>query len=406
VRVAYVDPFSGASGDMLLGALVDAGVPPEELADRLASALDVDGYRLVVERVVRRGLAGTQVRVIVEAAQPARDWAEIRDLLSASALPPRVKERALAVFRRLAEAEASVHSVPLESVHFHEVGAVDSIVDVVGVVWGFELLGVEEITCGPLPLSRGWVETAHGRLPVPAPATALLLAQAGAPLVPLDIEAELVTPTGAALLVELARFVRPAFLPERVGYGFGTRELPWPNALRLWIGEAFAVPSRLDEAELLLEANLDDMNPQFIEPLVDQLFAAGALDVYLTPIVMKRSRPAVIVSAICRASNRPLLERVLFEHSTTFGVRATPIERTKLARRSVAVATRWGEVAVKLKIVHDRIVDAVPEYRDCLAIHQRTGLPIREIWNEAARLAAVWIGQRVGEEDQEATLPE
>jgi uncharacterized protein (TIGR00299 family) protein len=285
-----------------------------------------------------------------------------------------VKERALAVFRRLAEAEASVHGVPLESVHFHEVGAVDSIVDVVGVVWGFELLGVEEITCGPLPLSRGWVESAHGRLPVPAPATALLLAQAGAPLVPLDIEAELVTPTGAALLIELARFVRPAFLPERVGYGFGTRELPWPNALRLWIGEAFAVPSRLDEAELLLEANLDDMNPQFIEPLVDQLFAAGALDVYLTPIVMKRSRPAVIVSAICRASNRPLLERVLFEHSTTFGVRAIPIERTKLARRSVAVATRWGEVAVKLKIVHDRIVDAVPEYRDCSAIHQRTGV--------------------------------
>ncbi|MCS7051782.1 MAG: LarC family nickel insertion protein, partial [Thermomicrobium sp.] len=212
--------------------------------------------------------------------------------------------------------------------------------------------------------------------------------------VPLDIEGELVTPTGAAVLVTLARFEPLAFRPERVGYGFGTRELPWPNALRLWIGEATEVPVRPDERELVLQTNLDDMSPQFVEPLMDRLFEAGALDVYLTPILMKRSRPAVEVSVICRAADRPHLERILFEHSTTFGVRALPLERTKVERRVVTVATRWGEVAVKLKIFGDRIVDAVPEYRDCRAIHERTGLPIGEIWQEARVLAAPWIGRR------------
>ncbi|GBD22081.1 hypothetical protein HRbin28_02555 [bacterium HR28] len=399
MRIAVIDPFSGASGDMLLGALVDVGLAVEELSAQLAATLDLEGYRIVAEPVVRHGLRGTQVRVLVEEPQPARHWNDLRALLVSSALPPRVRQRALAVFQRLAEAEAHVHGVPVEQVHFHEVGAVDSIVDIVGVIWGFELLGVEEIACGPLPMSRGWVETAHGRLPVPAPATAALLASAAVPTVPIDIDAELVTPTGAALLVTLARFQWPPFRPERVGYGFGARELPWPNALRLWLGEASVVPPRPDEAELLLQTNLDDMNPQFVEPLVDRLFAAGALDVYLTPIVMKRSRPAVEVNVICRATDRPELERILFEHSTTFGVRALPIERRKLERRLVSIATRWGEVSVKLKIFGERVVDAVPEYRDCLAIHQRTGLPIHEIWSEARRLAEPLIGQRVPPED-------
>ncbi len=398
MRIAVVDPFSGASGDMLLGALVDVGVSLEDLAAALASSLDLTGYRLEAEQVVRQGLRGTRVRVVVEEDQPPRDWAAIRTLLAESALPARVKERAIAVFQRLAEAEARVHGVPVETVHFHEVGAVDSIVDVVAVVWGFELLGVEAIACGPLPLSRGWVETAHGRLPVPAPATAELLASAAVPTVPVDIEAELVTPTGAALLVALAQFQRPAFRPERVGYGFGTRDLPWPNALRLWVGEATGLPAGTDD-ELLLQTNLDDMNPQFVEPLIDALFAAGALDVYWTPIVMKRSRPAVEVSVICRAADRPRLERVLFEHSTTFGVRAIRLERTKLERRVVTMATRWGDIAVKVKLWGGRVVDAVPEYRDCLAAHQRTGVPIWEVWEDARRAAAGWIGRAASDSD-------
>jgi len=402
MRIAFVDPFSGASGDMLLGALVDVGLTVDELATRLATSLDLAGYRIVAETVVRQGLRGTRVQVVVESDQPSRDWAEIRTLLHESALPPRVKERALAVFQRLAEAEAQVHGVPVERVHFHEVGAVDSIVDIVGVVWGFELLGVEAIASGPFPLSRGWIETAHGRLPVPAPATAALLASAAVPTVPLDVEAELVTPTGAALLVTLARFVRPAFRPERVGYGFGTRELPWPNALRLWVGEALQAPVDPSEGELLLQANLDDMNPQFVEPLVEQLFAAGALDVYLTPIVMKRSRPAVEVSVICRASDRPRLEQVFFLHSTTFGVRAIPLDRTKLERRVVTVATRWGEISVKLKLLGGRVVDAVPEYRDCLAVHRAQGIPIREVWEEAHRIAGAWIGRALTDEVPES----
>ncbi len=401
MRIAVIDPFSGASGDMLLGALLDAGLELADLQASLATGLDLEGYRITAERVVRHGLRGTQVRIVVERDQPSRDWAEIRRLLEESALPPRVRAQALAVFQRLAEAEAHVHGVPVDHVHFHEVGAIDSIVDIVGFVLGLELLGIERVACGPLPMSHGWVETAHGRLPVPAPATAALLAASRTPTVPLDIEAELVTPTGAALLTTLASFAWPAFRPERVGYGFGTRELPWPNALRLWIGEGTLAPIDPHERELLLQTNLDDMNPQFIEPLIDRLFAAGALDVFWTPIVMKRSRPAVEVSVICRAADRPVIEAVFFEHSTTFGVRSIAIERAKTQRRSAAVETRWGTVHVKLKMLGDRVVDAVPEYRDCLALHERTGLPIREIWFEAQRLAEAFIGQRLVTTGQE-----
>lgn len=400
MRIVAIDPFSGASGDMLLGALLDAGLELADLQASLAASLDLEGYEITAEPVVRHGLRGTQVRIVVERDQPSRDWAAIRRLLEESALPPRVRARALAVFQRLAEAEAQVHGVPVDRVHFHEVGGIDSIVDIVGFVLGLELLGIESVACGPLPMSRGWVETAHGRLPVPAPATAALLAASRAPTVPLDIEAELVTPTGAALLTTLASFAWPAFRPERVGYGFGTRELPWPNALRLWIGEGTVTPTDPQEPELLLQANLDDMNPQFIEPLIDRLFAAGALDVFWTPIVMKRSRPAVEVSVICRAADRPAIEAVFFEHSTTFGVRAIELDRTKVARSFGRVTTRWGEVSVKLKVLGGRVVDAVPEYRDCLALHERTGVPIREIWGEAQYRAAALVGRRIGEDTE------
>lgn len=392
MRIAVVDPFSGASGDMLLGALLDCGLDLELLRTELASRLELEGYEMVAERVVRQGLAGTKLHVRATETQPSRDWIVIRDLIGSSALPPRVREQALAIFERLAEAEARVHGVPIEQVHFHEVGGVDALIDIVGFVLGLDLLSIEAVASGPLPLSRGWVESAHGRLPVPAPATAALLATGRVPTVAVDVEAELVTPTGAAILVTLAQFTWPAFRPERVGYGFGTCELPWPNALRLWIGEASSPLDSSEEGELLLQTNLDDLPPQFIEPLMDRLFAAGALDVYLTPIVMKRSRPAVEVSVICRAQDRPALQEVLFHHSTTFGVRAIALHRTKLARALVPITTRWGDVQVKLKIFAGRVTDAVPEYRDCLAIHERTGVPIREIWTEVRQLAAAWVG--------------
>jgi uncharacterized protein (DUF111 family) len=239
----------------------------------------------------------------------------------------------------------------------------------------------------------------HGTIPVPAPATARLLADAGAPSRDADIEAELLTPTGAAILTTLAAFQRPEFRASAVGYGYGRRELPWPNALRLWIGEMDEAAVDLidkprQETELLLETNIDDMNPEYYELLTERLFAAGALDVFLTPIVMKRGRPATKVSAIVADANRTAVEQVLFENSTTFGVRVMPIERTKAGRDWEAVTTRWGDVRLKLKIWRGRVMEAVPEYADCLAIARESDAPLRLIYGEAQRIGDVFVGQR------------
>ncbi|HET7038111.1 MAG TPA: nickel pincer cofactor biosynthesis protein LarC [Thermomicrobiaceae bacterium] len=397
--IAYFDPYSGASGDMILGALVDVGLSLDALRGALAG-LDLGGYELTAERVTQHGVSGTRVSVRVEGAQPPRAWRDIRALLERAGLPDPVRQRALDIFGALAEAEGRVHGVPIDEVHFHEVGAVDSIVDVVGAAAGLYLLGIEAVYSGPLSLGSGFVSTQHGLLPVPAPATAQLLAASGAPTVAREIEAELLTPTGAAVLTRLARFERPTLRASSVGYGFGRRELPWPNALRLWLGElddAADIPGDDGPSELLLETNIDDMNPEFYEPLIERLFAAGALDVFLTPIIMKRGRPATKVSVICTAADRTELDRVLIENSSTLGVRALPIDRTKAGRRVEEVVTRWGEVRVKLKLWHGRVLDAVPEYADCLAIAHETGLPIRFVYGEATRIAEAYVGRRMEE---------
>ena len=403
VRVAYFDPYSGASGDMTLGALVDVGVSLDDLRRTLAG-VDLAGYRLEAERVSQHGVTGTRVTVALDQdlPQPPRAWRDVRALLERADLAEPVRRRALDVFAALAAAEGRVHGVPADEVHFHEVGAVDSIVDVVGAAAGLELLRVEAVYAGPLSLGHGFVRSAHGTLPVPAPATAALLAAAGAPTRPLDVEAELVTPTGAAILTRLARFARPPLRVERVGYGFGRRELPWPNALRLWIGaldEASPAPGDAEAdagpAELLLETNIDDMNPQFFELLVERLFEGGALDVWLTPITMKRGRPATTVSLLCAAERRDALEGVLIEQSTTLGVRALPVDRTKAGRRIERVVTRWGDVRVKLKLWRGRVLDAVPEYVDCLAIAREHEVAIRLVWGEAARIAEAFVGRKM-----------
>ena len=399
--VAYFDPYSGASGDMALGALVDVGVSLDVLRRTLAG-VDLTGYRLEAAPASQHGVTGTRVSVILDDGrpQPQRAWRDVRALLERADLTEPIRRRALDVFAALARAESRVHGVPADEVHFHEVGAVDAIVDVVGAAAGLELLGVEAVYSGPLSLGHGFVRSQHGTLPVPAPATAALLADAGAPTRPRDVEAELVTPTGAALLTTLARFERPALRVERVGYGFGQRELPWPNALRLWVGELDAsrpAPGEADEgpAELLLETNIDDMNPQFFELLVERLFDAGALDVWLTPIVMKRGRPATTVSLLCDVERRAALEGVLIEQSTTLGVRALPVDRTKAGRRIESVVTRWGDVRVKLKIWRGRVLEAVPEYVDCLAIAREHEVAIRLVWGEATRIAEAFVGRKM-----------
>jgi pyridinium-3,5-bisthiocarboxylic acid mononucleotide nickel chelatase len=395
-RIAVFDPFSGASGDMVLGALVDVGVPLASIQDAV-SQLGIEGVRITSRPTSSAAVRGT--RVVVEPAdeQPSRDWRTIRLLLEESALAPPVRDAALAVFASLAAAEAEVHDEPIDEVHFHEVGAVDAIVDVVGACAGLAALGVEQIASHPVAVGSGWVRSAHGLLPVPAPATAILLAKQAVPMrpdPPGDSQAgELITPTGAAILGTLATWTVPPYVPDRLGYGFGTRELPWPNALRLWVGET-SQPVAGDGEELLLETNIDDMNPQFYEPLSERLFAAGALDVWLTPATMKKGRPATIVSAIVPADRRDEVERVLFVESTTIGVRATTVSRTRAPRRFETVTTRWGDVRLKLRGWDRRVLGATPEYDDCLELSRVSGAPIREIWAEANRLGEVFAGQR------------
>jgi uncharacterized protein (TIGR00299 family) protein len=397
-RIVVCDPFSGASGDMILGALVDLGVPLSVIRETVAR-LGIKGVEISAEPASSGAIRGTRVRVAVEGAQPARDWRAIRALLDTSTLAPEVRDAALAVFGALAEAEAEAHGEPVDAVHFHEVGGVDAIVDIVGSCAGFAHLRVDEIVSRPVVTGAGWVNAEHGLLPVPAPATAILLAHASVPIRPEPPSAapsgELLTPTGAAILGTLAAWRVPAFAPERVGYGFGSRELPWPNALRLWLAESHdASPEDPSGAEFLLETNIDDMNPQFFEPLTERLFAAGALDVWLTPVVMKKGRPGTVVSAIATAARREEVERTLFLESTTLGVRTTTIARTRAPRRFVAVTTRWGDVQLKLRGWEGRVTAAMPEYEDCLRLSRESGASIRDVWGEANRLGEVYIGQR------------
>jgi pyridinium-3,5-bisthiocarboxylic acid mononucleotide nickel chelatase len=409
VPIAYLDPFSGASGDMTLGALIDAGAPVERLREELEK-LPLDGYELHVTKTEQHGITGTRIVVQQTTSDvPHRHWRDIRTMIAGSAIPNRARARAITIFQGLAEAEARVHGMSPDEVHFHEVGAVDSIVDIVGVTIALDLLDIDALYSGTLRDGTGFIRAAHGVLPVPVPATAELIAMAEAPLQTHDIEAELLTPTGAAILTRLARFERPAFTPSAVGYGFGQRELPWPNALRIWIGElndqpetsssTAAAPST-GPVEILLETNIDDMNPEFYEPLFDRLFDAGAFDVYVTPITMKRGRPATKLSIIAEVDHRAAIEAVLMEHSTTLGIRMMPIERTKAGRKIESVTTRWGEVRIKLKIWNGRVIDAAPEYIDCYRIAQEHEIAIRLVYGEAIRLAEPFIGRRTGDEHE------
>jgi uncharacterized protein (TIGR00299 family) protein len=399
--LALFDPFSGASGDMILGALIDAGAPLTAI-EQVVTDLGLEGVVISAAPAASGAVRGTHVTVSAADHQPARDWSTIRVLLQDSALADDVREAAIAVFAALAAAEAKAHGTPLASVHFHEVGAVDAIVDIVGACACLAALGITQIVSHPVATGAGWVHADHGLLPVPAPATAILLANAHAPLrpdPPGPIAGELLTPTGAAILTTLAAWRLPAgFTPERVAYGFGSRELPWPNALRLWIGEQ--ADATTDDTEILLETNIDDMNPQFYAPLLERLFAAGALDAWLSPATMKKGRPATVVSAIVPARLQDEVVRTLILESTTLGVRATQIARTRAPRRFETVITRWGEVQLKLRGWHGRVIGAMPEYDDCLRLSRQHDVPIREVWAEANRLGEVYIGQHWGEDDK------
>ena len=381
---------------MILGALVDGGTPLASIEEAV-SRLGLVGVRILSEPASSGAIRGTRIRIETVDEQPSRDWRAIRALIADSALEQPVRDAALTVFATLAKAESEAHGEPIEQVHFHEVGAVDAIVDIVGACAGLHAIGVEQVVSHAVAVGSGWVRSDHGLLPVPAPATANILARSSAQIrsdPPGDVESgELLTPTGAAILGTLASWAVPAFAPERVSYGFGTRQLPWPNALRLWIGETTSTDIPEGE-EFLLETNIDDMNPQFFEPLSERLFTAGALDVWLTPITMKKGRPAIVVSAIVSANRRAEVERALFVESTTIGVRATHVSRTRAPRRFETVTTRWGDVRLKLRGWDGRVIGVMPEYDDCLRLSRETSAPIREIWDEAHRLGEIFIGRR------------
>jgi len=389
-KIAYIDCFSGISGNMVLGALVDAGLEIEQLRTKLAR-LPISGYTLEAEPVRRRGLRGTHVAVNVAEQHVERHLADVEAIIQDSDLPESVKTRSRKIFRRLAEAEAAVHGLPVEKIHFHEVGAVDAIVDVVGAAIGLWLLQVDQVYASPVHVGRGTVTCAHGTLPVPAPATMELLR--GVPIYGRDVEAELVTPTGAAILTTLAKGFgeAPPMRLNHVGYGAGTRELPIPNLLRLSIGEAVAKPETHpgkssgyeQDVVTLIEANIDDMNPQWYEHAMDRLFNAGALDVFLTPIQMKRSRPGVTLSVLVEEEHLTSVLDVLFSETTTIGVRTCPMQRWKLNRERIVVDTRYGPVGVKVARRGSELLNVAPEHRECQRLAEEQGVPLKEVYQTA-----------------------
>ena len=394
-RGVYIDCFSGASGDMLLGALVDAGVAVDQLREGLGS-LPLGGWTLDAEPARQHGLGGTRARVrLSRPDQPHRGLSDVLRIVRGGALPEGVVERASKVFEALAEVEAGIHGTSVEDVEFHEVGAVDAIVDVVGTVLGLHLLGADwsAIRCSGLPMGSGWVKAAHGRLPVPAPATLELVRRAGLPTrrVPSDGETgELTTPTGAALLGVLARFAPAPVLERiaRVGYGFGTREPPWPNAVRLIVGNEPSRPHAGLQRDRVVEiqTNLDDATPEELGFAMERLLEAGALDVAFGPLQMKKNRPGVLVRVLGRPDDGERLARLVLEHTSALGVRLQTIERVIARRSERTVVTAWGEVRVKVKHLGERELIA-PEYEDCARLARAAGVPLREVF-AAARAAA------------------
>jgi len=382
MKIGYFDCFSGAAGDMILGALIAAGLDADELRADLGK-LNLDGYELEIRRIRKQGFDAVKVDVKITEQQTHRHLRHITEIIDASRLSGDVTRRAKQVFHRLAEAEAKVHGTTVEEIHFHEVGAVDAIVDVVGAAIGFERLGLERIVCSPIPTGSGTITCAHGVMPVPAPAVAELLV--GVPLAACDEVGELTTPTGAAILTTTAESYGP--LPPmriaRTGYGAGSRDgASRPNVLRLIVGESLASDSQTDEV-VSLEANLDDATGEQIGYACERLLEAGALDVCTIPIIMKKGRPGVVLSVLCSSEKEADCRRIIFTETTTFGIRRRTCSRHKLQRRSRVVATRYGEIRVKLGILEGAVVRASPEYDDCAGAARTHGVALREVMDAA-----------------------
>ncbi len=376
--LAYLDCFAGISGDMTLAALLDLGLAEDYLRDQL-STVDLKGYSLNIRRSKRQGIAGVRFDVEVDSNHPHRSYREIRRTIEDSGLHDQPKRRALEIFEVIARAEAQVHGVDIDSVHFHEVGAVDSIIDVVGAAVGVHALGIDTIICSPLPMTRGFVHTAHGTLPTPAPATLEILK--GVPVTGSESSIELVTPTGAAIVQALAdEFGQyPRFSPLKIGYGLGKSDpREFPNALRIVLGKETEDHVRLDSVGVI-ECQVDDLDPRVLGHLMDLLLVRGALDVSFTPVQMKKNRPGTLITTLVPPHLRSDVAHMLLTHTTTLGVRVSASERVVLARSSETAQTSLGDVRVKVVHMPDGRHERRAEFEDVRKIAERTGQPTREI---------------------------
>ena len=394
MKTLYFDCFAGASGDMILGALVAAGVEPEAFQRQL-SLLGVHGYSVDFETVDRSGISATYARVNTAEEHAHRHLSDILKIIYDSRLSDGVKDRAAKIFSRLAEAEARVHKVPVAQIHFHEVGALDAIIDVVGAAICFELLGIERFVSSPLHVGSGTVEMEHGRYPVPPPAVAELLK--GVAFYSTDTVGELVTPTGAAIITTVCDDFGP--IPqlklERAGYGAGSRQYEkFPNVLRVLIGEEEAKKSAAADVERLwmIETNMDDISPQILGHVMDRAFELGALDCYFTAVQMKKNRPAVLLSILCRDEQRAGLSELLFSETTTLGLRSYEVERRALERKIVRVETQYGPIDVKVAQLNGHIIKEMPEYEQCRRAARAGNVPLRAV-EEAAREAFAKLGR-------------
>jgi uncharacterized protein (TIGR00299 family) protein len=392
MRIAYFDCFSGASGDMILGSLIDAGLSARLLRKELKK-LRIPTIHLKVKKVLKSGLSATQVIVEGRSEKKShRNLKEILKIVERSGVEAKVKEESKEIFKRIASVEAKIHQIPMGEVHFHELGGLDSIVDIVGSVWGIRQLGIGRIHVSKVNVGGGFVKCEHGVLPVPAPATLSLME--GRPIYSSGVERELLTPTGAAILTTLGSEFgsMPPMKVERIGYGAGRDNLPHPNLLRLIIGDSESISGR--EKVVVIETNIDDMNPQFYDYVMEKLLAMEVLDVFITPILMKKNRPGHLLTIICPSEKLPFVTKFLLKETTTLGLRWHVEEREKSDREILTKETKYGKIRFKLARWEGRIVNLSPEYEDCKKLAIENRVPLKEVFEEARRVAILFQKNR------------
>jgi len=388
LRTAYFDCYSGISGDMILGALIDLGVQEKNISKALKQ-IDLKGYKLQVKNVRRNGIIGTQIKVVDKLknnhSHPQRSFSDIKNLIEQSDLSGTVKNNSIKIFEKIAKVEARIHKTTIEKVHFHEIGAVDSIVDIVGSVWGIESLKLDKIYSSALNVGEGFVDCAHGRLPVPAPATLKLLK--GIPTYSSGVKKELTTPTGAAIISFYAEKFQsmPPMTILKDGYGAGDKIVSsLPNLLRVILGE---MEGEVLEKLVMIETNIDDMNPEIYDSVMESLFKSGAVDVYFSPILMKKNRPATKISVLSESSNREILSKILLTETSSFGVRFHEVDRIILDREVLSLKTSFGVIKIKLGRMGDKIVQASPEFEDCKKAARKNKLPVKNVYDLVLALA-------------------